>query len=476
MIPRVWIGSVLAFLLLISPSGVWARPVLMISIDGLRPDYVTQADRHGLKIPTLRALLTSGAYAEGVISVVPSVTYPSHTTLVTGVWPAEHGIHANGVFDPFNPGQDEWYWYASEIKTPTLWEAASKAGMVTASVSWPVTVDARWVKYAIPEFWRAKLPQNLKLLEAISNPTGWLGGLESNLGLDEETVAHAFEAARDRTNSEFLAADEIRTKLALKILADKKPGFMTVHLGSLDHIEHNTGPFSSESNAAVEHIDGMVNRLCAAATANDPNAFIAVVSDHGFVSVNQDVNLIAAFVNEGLIKMKASIAASGNPQVASWDAAPWRAGGSAAVMLRDPSDDAMRLRVRNFLERLKSDTNLGIARIIEQPELTSIGGFPEASFLVEMMPGWDVGGGFSGPVVVPAPGTGQHGYLPDRPEMRASLFIKGPGIAPGRNLGLVDMRQVAPTVAMLLGVNMPTAKAEKLHILQKNPESHAARR
>jgi predicted AlkP superfamily pyrophosphatase or phosphodiesterase len=463
---RTWTGWAAALLCLAFPSGMWAGKVLMISIDGLRPDYVTQADRHGLKIPTLRGLLTSGAYAEGVISVVPSVTYPTHTTLVTGVWPAEHGIHANGVFDPFNPGVDEWYWYASEIKAPTLWEAASKAGIVTASVSWPVTVDAKWVKYAIPEFWRAKLPQNLKLLESISNPPGWLGGIESSLGLDEDTVAHAFEAARDRTNSEFLAADEIRTKLALKILADEKPGFITVHLGSLDHIEHNTGPFSKESDAAVEQIDGMVNRLCSAALTNDPNGFIAVVSDHGFVSVDQHVNLIAAFVKEGLIKLNTPIAASGYPRVDSWDAAPWRAGGSAAVMLRDPNDDAMRLRVKNFLERLKSDPKLGIARIIGQPDLTAMGGFPEASFLVEMTPGWDVDESFSGPVVVPAPGTGQHGYLPDRPEMRASLFIKGPGIAAGRNLGLVDMRQVAPTVAMLLGVNMPTAKAEKLRVLQ----------
>jgi predicted AlkP superfamily pyrophosphatase or phosphodiesterase len=338
--------------------------------------------------------------------------------------------------------------------------------MVTASISWPVTVDARWVNYAIPEFWRAKLPQNLKLLESISNPPGWLGAIESSLGLDEETVAHAFEAARDRTNSEFLAADEIRTKLALKILADEKPGFTTVHLGALDHIEHNTGPFSKESDAAVEQIDGMVERLSSAVLANDPSAFIAVVSDHGFASVDQDVNLIAAFVNEGLITLKASATPSGYPQVVSWDAAPWRAGGSAAVMLRDPKDAAMRLRVKNFLERLKADPKLGIARIIGQPDLAAIGGFPEASFLVEMMPGWDVGKNFSGPVVIPAPGTGQHGYLPDRTEMRASLFIKGPGIAEGRNLGLVDMRQVAPTIALLLGVKLPTASAEKLQVLR----------
>src|SRR5262245_51557099 len=77
-------------------------PVLMISIDGLRPDYVTRADEHGLKIPNLRRFVKEGAFAEGVTGVVPTVTYPSHTTLVTGVWPVQHGILSNTTFDPTN--------------------------------------------------------------------------------------------------------------------------------------------------------------------------------------------------------------------------------------------------------------------------------------------------------------------------------------------------------------------------------------
>ncbi len=73
----------------------------MISIDGLKPEYVTQADERGLRIPTLRRFLTQGTYADGVLAVVPTVTYPDHTTLITGVWPAEHGILNNTLFDPF---------------------------------------------------------------------------------------------------------------------------------------------------------------------------------------------------------------------------------------------------------------------------------------------------------------------------------------------------------------------------------------
>src|SRR5271170_3446393 len=90
-----------------------AAPVLIISIDGLRPDAVTQADQHGLKIPNLRRMMAEGAYAEGVTGVTPTITYPSHTTLITGVWPAQHGILGNTKFDPLMENMGGWYWYAS---------------------------------------------------------------------------------------------------------------------------------------------------------------------------------------------------------------------------------------------------------------------------------------------------------------------------------------------------------------------------
>ena len=57
--------------------------LVLVSIDGLRPDYVLDADKHGLRIPNLRRFLTEGSFATGVKGVIPTVTYPSHTTIVT---------------------------------------------------------------------------------------------------------------------------------------------------------------------------------------------------------------------------------------------------------------------------------------------------------------------------------------------------------------------------------------------------------
>jgi predicted AlkP superfamily pyrophosphatase or phosphodiesterase len=102
-----------------------AATVLMISIDGLKPEYVTEADQRGLRIPILRGLMAEGAYADGVAGVWPTNTYPSHTTLITGVTPAVHGIYNNPEFDPKRKFAESWFWYARQIRNPTLWFGAS---------------------------------------------------------------------------------------------------------------------------------------------------------------------------------------------------------------------------------------------------------------------------------------------------------------------------------------------------------------
>ena len=158
-----------------------AAPLLvMISVDGLRPDYVTAADQHGAKIPALRRFLTDGAFAAGVEGVIPTLTYPSHTTLLTGAWPAKHGIFSNTLFEPQRARDHSWYWYAEEIRVPTLWDAAARAGWKTASVSWPVSVGAR-VDWNIPEFWHTGGSGDAQLLRHVSTP-GLLAEMEAALG------------------------------------------------------------------------------------------------------------------------------------------------------------------------------------------------------------------------------------------------------------------------------------------------------
>jgi predicted AlkP superfamily pyrophosphatase or phosphodiesterase len=423
-----------------------AASVLMISVDGLKPEYVLEADAHGLKIPFLRGLLRNGAYARGVTGVWPTVTYPSHTTLLTGLSPAEHGIYNNLEFDPKNTFANAWFWYAQQIRVPTLWQAAHEAGLSTASIGWPVSVGAAAVDFLIPEYWRvARLtdvdPSDALLLAAVSRPEGLLQKMQARIG------------PYMRGNDPSPPGDEIKTRYALDILRTQKPKFMTIHLSSLDEQQHRAGPFSPEANQDLEVIDGQLAQLFAASRANDPDAIDLVVSDHGFVHITHKVNLMQPFLRAGLV------------QSGGWKAQPWSGSGMAAVMLHDPADPQVQAQVRDLLQSMKADPDNGIADVLEGDAIKKRGAFPDASFLVIMKLGYYALADATSPLLSEVQGTqGSHGFSPEYPEMRAAFFIAGTGIARHRDLGVVDMRQVAPTVAQLLNVHLPSATQAPLPI------------
>jgi hypothetical protein len=136
-------------------------------------------------------------------------------------------------------------------------------------------------------------------------------------------------------------------------------------------------------------------------------------------------------------------------------------------MLKDTSDTALRERIGRVLDSLAADTAHGIAAVLDADSLRALGGFPGAAYLVSMAPGFTTGSRTTGPLVMPSRDRGAHGYLPDVPEMRAAFFIAGPGVPAGRLLGEIDMRDVAPTLAGLLGVRLPSAEGRDLIRLRR---------
>ena len=414
-------------------------PVVLVSIDGLKPEYVLGADAHGLKIPNLRRFLKEGAYASGVHGVVPTVTYPSHTTLLTGVSPARHGIYANTTFDPLRKNFGGWYWYAQDIKVPTLWDAARDAGLTTVNVHWPVSVAAH-ITWNLPQYWRAGTADDRKLLRALTTP-GLLDALEKELGPYADGVDESIEG------------DENRARFAVRLLELKRPEFATIYLTALDHEEHASGPFSPQSDAVLERIDAALGRILdAVQRVYDGRAVVCVVSDHGFVPTSKALHLGVAFRSAGLVEF------GEKDQIKSWKATIWGAGGSEAIILHDKNDTATKAKVAELLAKLAADPANGIDRIVSEEELHARGGFPEATFLVALRPGYVTGENVSGDLVTSSNVKGMHGYWPEELEMKSSFFILGPGWA-AHSVGEIDMRSIAPTLALILGVPLPAAEA-----------------
>lgn len=432
-------GLALAAFLLLGAGPACAGPVLMISVDGLRPADVIDAERLGVAVPTLRHMMAAGAYADGVTGVLPTLTYPSHTTLITGVSPARHGVSGNQTFDPTNINQVGWYWYAEDIKAPTLWAAAHGAGLVTANIHWPVSVGAP-VDYNLPQIWRTGHDDDRKLMRALATP-GLIERLEAKLGPYAQGIDESVEG------------DENRVRFAAQLIADRKPAFTTVYLASVDHEEHAHGPGSPEALAAIARNDAMIGRLVAVARAAEPDVTVVVVSDHGFAPVTTDANLLAPFIAAKLITFDA------NGKVTDWQAEPWFMGGSAGIRLKRPDDQALVAKVSTLLATLKADPDMGIADVLDQQAIVRMGGAPSLSFLVTFRPGFEAGHDPHATKQTPSTYKGMHGYLPSDPSMRSSLFAEGPALARHGDLGQIDMRAIAPSVARILGVKLPSADA-----------------
>jgi predicted AlkP superfamily pyrophosphatase or phosphodiesterase len=410
-----------------------AAPVLMIAIDGLRPQEWQRRD-NGLDLPNLRGLAAGGTSA-AVTGVLPTVTYPSHTTLITGTTPRQHGIANNLTFDPLRGNADGWYWYASDIKAQTLWQAAAHAGRTVVNVHWPVSVGVAGLTANLPQIWRTGMADDDKLMAALSTPGQPLA------------EAGPYPTGKD----ESIAGDEGRTKHAIALLRRVKPDFATVYLTGFDHEQHEAGPDSPAARAVLVRIDAAVGQLVAAARAINPQTTVVVVSDHGFAPTARTTNLFVPFIKAGLIRL------NGNA-IASWDAIPWTAGGSAAIRLARPNDAALRAKVAAVLAEVAADPAAGIDRVLDSASIAAAGGSADAAFWVNCQPGWLMGGKLDGVQGEPTTTKGMHGYFPDVPAMRASLIANGPGISAGRDLGVIDMRAIAPAVAARLGVSLKDAE------------------
>ena len=425
-----------------------AKPVqhaIVISIDGMKPESYTDPDAHGLKIPTLREIVRDGASSDGVQPVMPTVTYPSHTTMMTGVNPGTHGIVANPAWDPFGQNYNGYRWYEEDVRVPTLWQLARQHGLHTALIHWPVTVGAQ-ADIIVPEIWRANIPEDLKLLRALSTR-----GI-----LDEVSKEYPdFNAGIIPP----VQTDAAFTDIACYAIKKSQPNLLLLHLAMVDHEEHLHGPFSPEGNAATETADAQIARVIAEAKKDGiwDSTVLVVLSDHGFVPISQAVRPGVLLREHNLITLNEK------DRITAWKASLITDGGSAYIYVNDRNDDATRRALNEIFKPLAGAQGSGIARVVAHDEIVAIGGDPDAFLALEAVEGTVITGDYTGKFTEPSKLGGTHGYFPDRPEMRSSLIFYGPSISPGKiaNARMID---IGPTIAHWLALDLSNAQGSALAV------------
>jgi predicted AlkP superfamily pyrophosphatase or phosphodiesterase len=358
--------------------------------------------------------------------VFPTVTYPTHTSLITGVPPALHGIVTNKQPDPLGRNKDGWRWYAEDIAVPTLWHAVEAQHRRAALVSWPVTVGAD-ATFVVPEYWRAGTADDQKLLRSLSTR-----GLLDRVAREEPALWRWLTPPSVEDAAQFA--------IARYLIAHEQPELVLVHAWQLDDAQHAHGPDSAAARHAIEHADRLLGTLLETIERSPDAArtILAVVSDHGFAPQHREVRPYVHFAEHGLIAREAT-----PPAVAI------AADGAAAfVYVRDP---AARLRIEQAIATVP-----GVARVMARAELAALGADPEADYALVAAAGHGFSDARVSPVVVETPGRGTHGWPPEDPAMAASFLAVGPGIVP-RDLGQLRMVDVAPTLARWLDVELPSA-------------------
>ncbi|MDY7526250.1 ectonucleotide pyrophosphatase/phosphodiesterase [Sphingomonas sp. 10B4] len=405
----------------------------MISIDGFRAEDLAHPDEAGIHVPRLQALAEDGVEARAVINVAPTLTYPNHTTLMTGVAPAVHGIIANQRFDPEGVLRNSVYWYAREIAVPTLWDAVHRSGGKVANVYWPVAVGSRSIDINFPELWAGGQSKDWPLIAAVSNVEAL-----------DPADRHAPRAALERLIAPTTAGDSARVDLALSLFAHEHPSLLTVHLVSLDETQHHLGIRSNEKRRAIDALDTMVGRLIDGARAVDRTVRFVIVSDHGQVPLSYEVNL-------GTLLTGAGLTTTGS----GWRAAIWNVD-SAYLVIRT-GDKAAQAAAMQALTRYAANSSSAIDRIVPMDRPIPDRADGHIAAMVFFKAGYAAGNTTTGPLITPAKNRGQHGGSPDDPGLRSMFIAQGAGVPKRGSLGIVDMRAIAPTVAKMLDVPMPSA-------------------
>ena len=356
--------------------------LILISFDGFRHDYLARYDT-----PSFDRVSARGALAEALIPVYPSLTFPAHYSVATGLHPERHGLVGNRFYDPVRREQYDYRndsnvqdgtWYGGE----PIWVTAETQGMVAAAMLFV--------------------------------------GTEADVG----GVRPTFWTPYDERGSQRERVDQVLEWLSLP--PDRRPHLVTLYFSAVDGAAHRSGPDSNAVARAVGQVDAALGRLLDGIDRlpHGDQVSLVLVSDHGMATVDPD--LVADL-----------------RQLADLDGARVVVTGPGANLFVDGDLD----RARRLRDDLNDDLEVGRAYLRAEvpaelhyrldPRIGDVVVIPDHGAMLRL------GGGG-------APPAGMHGYDPRHPEMQGIFLVSGPDITAGERLGPVESVHLYPLMTRLL--------------------------
>lgn len=408
--------------------------LVIISIDALGASDIAH---YKDELPTINALIESGTLIENVTAIYPSLTYPSHVTLMTGTYPIQHGI-VNNTKIQSNRLSPDWYWYDKDIKCQTLYDKAKDAGLSTAAFLWPVTGTSS-IDYNIAEIFSNRIWTHQVLVSLKASSSLFLFHMNQKYGHLRKGISQPY-------------LDDFITACAVDTLQTKQPDLTLVHLVDMDSMRHSYGVQSNEAIAALKRQDARVSAIIEAtkkAGTYDATNFV-ILGDHFQLDVDYMICLNTLFTKKGWASPKRNGSIEKN-----WSVYAKSCDGSAYIYCKkysavDPND---------ILSELSQVD--GIDTIYRSDEVKKFGADGLATFMVEAKKGYYFSDDVRLHVIerVHSYDIGQpncyravHGFHPNKPNYFTTAIFNGPDIKSGHKIPQARLIDEAPTFAKLLNL------------------------
>ncbi len=418
-----------------------AKHLIVISYDAFSEDNWEMAK----SLPNMSKLISKGAYGNKLRSIYPTLTYAVHSTIVTGVYPDKHGIIHNNPCQPFLKEKSQrWYWYRDSIKVPTIYDAVKEADMRATGILWPVTGKSS-IRYNMPE------------IVAINNENQALKILKN--GSPFFCIDMVLKYGHIRKGVEQPYLDDFSTMCAVDTIKRKKPNLLLLHLIDLDDSKHKYGTDSIEVTNAVQRMDKRLGDIMNAAreAGIEEDTVFLVIGDHGQLDVRYKVHLNNILKDNNLIFEE--------DRSLKWRAYVQGAGGSAYLHIKQGDEEAEKLSIE-ILEKIIRENKYGIEALYNRHELDSLHVDKSVKYMIEAKKGYSFDDELTDITIEDLEEQGikyaTHGYSPDKDNYKCNLIISGNIIRDEYELGNIEMVDVAPTMASILGIKFDQCDGRNL--------------
>lgn len=416
--------------------------LIIISQDALV--FEDMAQLRGM--PNFKMLIENGSRVETLRSIYPTITYPAHTSMITGTYPNRHKVINNEQLVIGELASD-WHWFRFSNKAETLFDAAKKAGLSTASVFWPVTGNDPNIDFLIAEYWSQGKHDTPR--EAFRRA-----------GTSEELLANVVDKHLAKLiERKHPQADIFIMQCACDIIERYKPQLLCIHPAVIDDYRHKTGLFNDKVSEGLQLVDawlGWVIEATRRAGVYDETNFV-LMSDHGQLDIKRTINPNVILRDHGLIT------ADNQENLLDWQAYCKSAALSAQVYLKDPNDRMVYEKTYRILREMCDEGIYGISQVFTREQINELEHLDgEFSFVIETDGYTTFGNDWRRPLVRSYDlsdyrfGRATHGHLPDKGP-QPTLVVMGPDFASGAVVSRRPIVDCAPTFAKALGLELPDA-------------------